>query len=113
MRYLFCSFTAPEQLYSLLGLALELRRRGHEVTFATGTFAEPILGCVGVRRIPRGERDGDSFRFQRWATPLAVAIDVKHIEYAMQEFAPDVLVANLLSSLAHISFGSGRAFRYA
>ncbi len=102
LRYLFCAFTTPGLLYPLLGLALDLRRRGHEVAFATGPSAQPILDCVQVPRIPRGERDGDSFRFRRWATSLAAAIDVKHVEYAVQVFGPDVLVANLLALGAHI-----------
>lgn len=94
MRYLFCAFTTPGLLFPLVGLALELRSRGHEVAFATGTGAEPFLRAAGVERIPRGDAEGDSFLIPRWTVPLAVAVDVKHVEYALRAFTPDVLVGN-------------------
>ena len=95
MRVLCCAFTTPGLLYPMVGLALELRRRGHEVAFTTGYAAEPVLGQAGLDRLVGGRRDGTSFQIQRWADPLAAAIDVKHIEYAVRTFQPDVLVANL------------------
>ncbi len=102
MRYLFCAFPTPGLLYPLVGLALELRCRGHDVAFVTGRFAEPTLGCVGIDRIVRGESDGDGFRIQQWGTSRAIASDVTHIEYAMRDFAPDILVANLFALGAYI-----------
>lgn len=102
MRYLFCAYTTPGLLYPLVGLAIELRRRGHTVAFVTGKAAEPVVRGVEIERIPRGEPDGDSFRIERWGVPFAVALEVKHIEYALRRFTPDALVANLFALGAHI-----------
>ncbi|HEX7119824.1 MAG TPA: nucleotide disphospho-sugar-binding domain-containing protein [Longimicrobiales bacterium] len=96
MRFLMCSFGNPGFLFPMLGLALELRRRGHEVAFVTGIEAGGVLQRLGVRRIPRGDGDGESFHVARWPSPIHTAIDVKHIEYALERFGPDALVTHSL-----------------
>lgn len=102
MRFLFCSFTSPGYLFPMLGLALELRRRGHRVAFVSGGEAQGSLDAVEVERIPRGPADGRSFQVAAWGNPVATAVDVKHIEHGIARFAPDILVAHQLGQGAII-----------
>ncbi len=97
MRYLFCAMTTPGHLFPMVGLALELQRRGHEVAFATGCSADPVLHDAGLPRIAGGDREGTTFEMKRWAPPLTVALDVKHIERAVRGFRPDALVSSLFA----------------
>lgn len=96
MRVLFCSVDSPGFLYPLTGLALELRKRGAEVAFTTARSVGATLSLVGIERLPRGKRDGHSFGLNTWADPLRTAVDVKHVQHAMQAFAPDLLVTHQL-----------------
>jgi MGT family glycosyltransferase len=96
MRVLFCSFTSPGHLFPLVGLALELRRRGHQVAFATGRDALDTLHAVEMERIPRGARDGDSFALDTWHAPLRTAVDAKHVQHGIRRFGPDLLVTHQL-----------------
>jgi MGT family glycosyltransferase len=96
MKILFCSFDSPGHLFPQIGLALELRERGHEVAFATGHSARDTLAEAELDRIPRGVTDGDSFSLPTWFKPLRVAVDVKHVEHAIRCFAPDRLVTQQL-----------------
>ncbi len=97
MRAMFCSFDSPGFLFPAMGLAAELRRRGHRVAFVADRTAEPRLRQAGFERLPRGDRDGRSFETGQWLRPLAVALQVKHIEHAMTRFAPDLLVGQALA----------------
>ncbi|MDP9104641.1 MAG: hypothetical protein M3N49_01785 [Candidatus Eremiobacteraeota bacterium] len=63
----------------------------------TGREFAPLIESCGFRRIPRGDEDGVSFDVPRWPNPLAVAIQVKHLEYALAEFRPDVIVTSQLA----------------
>ncbi|HXO39970.1 MAG TPA: glycosyltransferase, partial [Thermoanaerobaculia bacterium] len=92
MRALFCSFESPGFLFPAIGLATALRARGHQVAFVSDRTAEPRLRAAGLERLPRDDRDGRSFETGDWFRPLAVALQVKHIEYAMARFHPDLLV---------------------
>ncbi|HEX5727764.1 MAG TPA: nucleotide disphospho-sugar-binding domain-containing protein [Longimicrobiaceae bacterium] len=96
MRFLFCAFATPGYLFPLAGLALELRRRGHAVAFATGPAGRGLLAAAGLERVPRGEPDGDSFRLGEWETAVSTAIDLKHVEYAAERFRADALVTHVL-----------------
>lgn len=97
MRFLFTSLTSYGSLGPAISVALELRKRGHEVAFATGPTMSPLLERVGLRRIPRGKEDGPSFVVERTANPLEQARQVKHIEYALTEFSADVLVGQAMA----------------
>jgi UDP:flavonoid glycosyltransferase YjiC (YdhE family) len=81
----------------MLGIALALRRRGHDVAFVTGPGFADTLRAEGIKRIPRGNHDGPSFETELWWEPLAAAIQVKHIEHALASFEPDVLVGHQLT----------------
>lgn len=96
MRILFCSFGNPGFLFPLIGLASELRVRGHQVAFVASEDAAGMLRSVGFERVPRGNSDGPSFHVEVWAKPLHVAIDVKHAEHAIRLFRPDLLVSHVL-----------------
>jgi UDP:flavonoid glycosyltransferase YjiC (YdhE family) len=97
MRYLFCTPNAVGLLGPSLTIALELRRRGHEVAFATGRSVQPLLEQAGLERIPYGATDSDSFDARNvWKMPEAIR-QVRHTEYASQRFAPDVLVGQALT----------------
>jgi MGT family glycosyltransferase len=97
MRVLFCSFDSPGHLFPLVGLALELHRRGNRVAFATGQPALQTLEAAGIERIARGEPDGPSFRVNVHHQPLAIAVDVKHVEHAMEQFSPNAIVTHQLA----------------
>ncbi|MBV8202613.1 MAG: hypothetical protein JOZ15_18515 [Acidobacteria bacterium] len=97
MRALFCTFETPGFLFPAIGLAAALRRRGHQVAFVADRTAEPRLRAAGLERLPRGNRDGRSFETGEWFRPLAVDIQVKHIEHAMTRFGPDLLVGQALA----------------
>jgi MGT family glycosyltransferase len=96
MRVLSCSFSSPGFLFPQVGLALELRARGHEVAFATGLGAQGVLAREGFPRVPRSDKDGESFNVGAWHHPVANALDIKHIEYAIARERPDVLVTHHL-----------------
>jgi UDP:flavonoid glycosyltransferase YjiC (YdhE family) len=72
-------------------------RRGHEVAFATGKDQAPLLARFGLQRLPRDPKDGDSFQVPIWFWPLSVAIQVKHLEYALEQFPADVIVGQPLT----------------
>jgi UDP:flavonoid glycosyltransferase YjiC (YdhE family) len=97
MRALFCSLDSPGFLYPAIGLAAELRARGHEVAFVTDRSARPRLAQAGFERLPRGGRDGSSFQTGNWSLPLAVALQVAHIEHALADFNPDLIVGQALA----------------
>ena len=92
MRFLFSSLTTHGSLGPAIAIAHELRQRGHETAFITGPSMAPLLEQAGMRRIPRGPQDGPSFIVEHTAHPLEQARQVKHFEYALQQFSPDVLV---------------------
>jgi UDP:flavonoid glycosyltransferase YjiC (YdhE family) len=97
MRFLFCSLESPGFVYPAMGLASALRSRGHEVAFVADLETALLLARQGLRRLPRGSQDGRSFKVSKWFQPFAVAIQVKHIEYALAEFPADVLVGQCLT----------------
>jgi MGT family glycosyltransferase len=96
MRFLFCSLASRGFLNPAIGMALSLEKRGHLVSFVTDQSLAGDLAENGLNRIPRGAVDGTSFQVANWPNPLSVAIQVKHIEYAVQSFRPDVLVGQPL-----------------
>jgi UDP:flavonoid glycosyltransferase YjiC (YdhE family) len=81
----------------MVGVALALMRRGHRVAFATGSEFEEAFQEAGIERIPRGARDGPSFGVERWGEALDGVMQVKHLEYALHRFSPDVLVGHQLA----------------
>ncbi len=97
MRALFCSLDKPGLLLPAMGLAAALRSRGHRVAFAADRGAEPLLARAGFERVPRDDRDGRSFETELWSRPLAVALQLRHIEHALARFAPDLLVGQALT----------------
>lgn len=97
MRFLFCSLTTPGLLFPTIGVARTLVSRGHEVAFATGKDQAPLLARCGLQRLPRDPKDGDSFQVRIWFWPLSVALQVKHLEYALRQFPADVIVGQPLT----------------
>ena len=97
MRYLFCPLGSHGFVYPLIGLAEATRSQGHEVSFVTNSaFAETLSGA-GLSRIPCGTKDLPSFEVKNWPKPLSVAIQVKHIQYALERFSADALVTTQLT----------------
>ncbi len=95
MNVLMCPFASHGFLYPMIGIAEELRRRGHEVRFVTGPAFTAVIAEAGFVRIPRGEPGGDSFGLVQWGHPLVVGMQIKHVEYAIQRFSPDVLFTSM------------------
>lgn len=98
MRFLFCSLDSPGTLFPSVGMALELQRRGHEVAFVSAPSLGEELAGYGLQRIPRdSQADGASFLVRRWAEPVEIALQVKHVEHALKVFPADVLVGQQLT----------------
>ncbi|HLG15724.1 MAG TPA: nucleotide disphospho-sugar-binding domain-containing protein [Blastocatellia bacterium] len=97
MKLLFCPLASHGFVYPLIGIAKYMRSRGHEAVFVTGpAFSEALL-AEGFDRVPRGAKDGPSFEVKTWFKPVSVAIQAKHIEYALERFLADALVTTQLS----------------
>jgi UDP:flavonoid glycosyltransferase YjiC (YdhE family) len=97
MRLLFCAFDNPGHLFPLVGLALELRGRGHEVAFVARSQAQQTLDAAGLPRIGQGEPERPSFRLDVHEQPEAIENDVRHLEAALRQFSPDALVTHQLA----------------
>lgn len=97
MRYLFCSFATHGFIHPSIVIALELRRRGHEVAFVTAPSMAPLLDRVEIPRLPRGEKDGDSFLVNLCGHPLETMRQARHVEHALASFAADVIVGQSLT----------------
>lgn len=97
MRFLFCSLESPGFLHPSVGMAQELVRRGHQAAFAADPETESLLRGAGLERLPRPGNDGPSFRTAHWAKPLAVIMQMRHVQEAIRRFTPDVLVAQALT----------------
>jgi hypothetical protein len=71
-------------------------RRGPGWRSSIGFFGgEPLLARsrkIVPYIVAQGARDGPRFQLQHWYRELAVAIQVKHIEFALCQFDADVLV---------------------
>lgn len=92
MRYLFCSFDTYGFLNPSVAIATELRQRGHEVAFVVDRSMQVAVERIGFQRIPRGAKDGNSFQVVLSGDPTEIVRQVLHLEYAIQQFSPDVLI---------------------
>jgi MGT family glycosyltransferase len=97
MRFLLCSLSGLGFISSTIGLGLSLTRKGHEVRVVTDLSCEKQLSRQDLERIPRGLHDGPSFQTHIWGQPASIAIQVKHLEFAIELFRPDVLVGQQLT----------------
>lgn len=97
MKLLFCPLASHGFVYPVIGIANVIRARGHEVAFVTGPVFAQTLQAAGFDRVPRGAKDGASFDVSSWFNPTSVAIQVKHIEYALESFPADALVTTQLT----------------
>ncbi len=97
MKILFCSVESDGLLFPAIAVARALVRRGHEVAFVTDVSRAADLEAAGLQRISRGQKDGASFEIRTWFYPIPIAIQVKHIEYALSIFPADVLVGQPLT----------------
>jgi len=102
MRFLFCSVPSHGFLFPAMSIAQALEDRGHETAFVTDVSRAGLLARHGLRRIPRGDRDGKSFALESWYHPLPTAIDVKHIEAALEIFPADALIGQPLTLAAYL-----------
>ncbi|MEV1001757.1 nucleotide disphospho-sugar-binding domain-containing protein [Nonomuraea sp. NPDC050202] len=96
-RFLFCPLASPGHVFPMVGISLELTRRGHSVAFATSARFGDLLHSQGIRRIPRRPRDGESFQLETWWNPTSIALQSAHILQAASEFQPDVLIGGQLA----------------
>ncbi len=97
MRFLLCSLDSLGFLYPMMGIARALERRGHETAFVADETLDGLLAEHGLRRIPRGAKDGTSFRVREWVGSFPIAIQVKHVEHALASFPADALVGQSLT----------------
>ena len=97
MRVLCCPIGSRGFVYPMIGLARNLKERGHQVAFATSAAFEGVIAEAGFERLPRGNADGASFQLANWAHPVAVSIQVRHVQYGVERFHPDVLLCSTLA----------------
>jgi rhamnosyltransferase subunit B len=57
MHYLLSTFGSAGDVFPMLGLAIELRSRGHRVTLATNGHFQPIIASYGIPFEPLGTED--------------------------------------------------------
>jgi len=99
-RILLAALASHGHVFPAIGLALELRRLGHEVALVTGPDFAGVIRDAGLHRLPRGGNSGDdgpSFELQGWGTPESTALQVLHLENACADFQPDLLVGGMLT----------------
>jgi UDP:flavonoid glycosyltransferase YjiC (YdhE family) len=97
MRVLLCPIASRGFVYPMLGIAHRLRARGHEVSFATSIDFADVIEGAGMQRLPRDRNDGQSFQLNNWGHPLVIAIQVRHVQNAIERFHPDVLLSSTLA----------------
>lgn len=97
LRILACSLDTPGLLFPLIGIGQALASRGHTVAFVTNFQWHSFLEELGFERLPLGEKDGPSFHITTWGQPSAAAVQVPHVESALETFRPDVLLAQPLT----------------
>lgn len=96
MRYLIATLASHGYIYSALGVAHELKRRGHTVAFVTGASFGDMLAEEGFERIPFGVDDLPSFAVINWGTTAGTSLQLRHTAYAYEQFKPDVILAGAL-----------------
>ncbi len=97
MRILIASLASPGFLYPLIAVAHKALSRGHAVRCCTDVGYGMILEQHGLKRVARGDRDGASFATATWHNEVDVAIQVKHLEYAIGHERPDVILCSSLT----------------
>ena len=96
MKFLFSPMGTHGFVYPSVGIAKELKQRGYEVAFVTSRDFAEFFKQEGLNRIPNGRRDRQSFEIPKWGGSIHISIQLKHIEYALERFMPDVLIGSLL-----------------
>jgi MGT family glycosyltransferase len=119
MKFLFCCLASPGYVNPAIGIALQMQKRGHSVAFVTDIAFHEQLQEMGLQRIPRGAEDGPSFQVDQWFYAPAAAMQMKHVNYAIQQFKPDVLIGYqltfgpiLMSEVRHIPIAILGFFSY-
>ena len=97
MNVLFCSHSNYGSIYPAIVLALTLQQRGHKIIFLTSSTLSKTIEKYGFELIICAEEDNPAFRVYNWGKPFAVSIQVKYIESAIKNFAPDVIVGQHLT----------------
>jgi UDP:flavonoid glycosyltransferase YjiC (YdhE family) len=109
MRFLFCPLASRGYVYPMVGIARELRERGHSVALLTGSPFDDLLLQHGFPPLKRGDEDGKGFAIETWAHPGAVVSQIKQLTKTLPSFFPDILIAHqltlgplIVSELLHI-----------
>jgi len=97
MRALLCPIGSRGFVYPMIGIARRLQERGHEVAFATSIDFAGVIASAGMERLPRDKTDGASFQLSNWGHPLVIAIQVRHVQNAIERFQPDVMLSSTLA----------------
>jgi UDP:flavonoid glycosyltransferase YjiC (YdhE family) len=97
MNVLLAGLASPGLVFPLIAVAERLRARGHRAAFVTDLPYAEHLEARGFARIPRSARDGRSFELDGWGNPLRVAMQVRHLEYALERDHYDVVLASHLA----------------
>ena len=97
MRVLLCPIGSRGFVYPMIGIARLLQQRGHQVAFATSIDFAGVIADAGMERLPRDKTDGASFQLNNWGHPLVIAIQVRHVQHAIERFHPDVMLSSTLA----------------
>jgi UDP:flavonoid glycosyltransferase YjiC (YdhE family) len=94
MRVTMISPPSPGKLGPFLGVAVELKRRGHQVSFL---LPEPVATSVRAREhtvITTDPRSAPQMDMPAWGDPVAIAAQYRCAREVMESTAPDLVLAD-------------------
>lgn len=94
---MFAPISTHGFIYPAIGLARRLRERGHECFFVTGKAFAEAVAAEGFVRIPCGDNDADSFAVPNWPNSVAIALQVAHVRFALDQRSCDGIVTSQLA----------------
>lgn len=95
MRVLVCSSERAGVLAPLIGLALQLRDRGHDIEFLTHSSAMRRVEEVGLHATAPGYEGGETFRFSAFGEPAQVERELIRLRQVVKRYRPDVVLTHM------------------
>lgn len=95
MKILLATLSTFGYASSLAEAGRRLQHGGHELQVVTGANSRSLFD--GIEVVPAGPSDPETFEVHNWHDPRAVALQFKHVEYALKTFAADLIVTSELT----------------
>lgn len=96
MRFLVCGLGTAGFVFPLIGIAQELRSRGHDVLFATDPAYRGRLEGLGISYVDGVAATESFLSFASLGDPQMVARDYHRLEAAAEAFGPDAILTHVL-----------------